>query len=135
MLDERLTAEERRALLLLLTSVALTDGKLADVEVRFVQRLALPLGLEVGELLAEVDHSSHAELCARLSRPIAARIAVLELLRLAHVDDVYARVEQQAITELAARLRVPARTLERMEDWVRREWELFAEARGFLEEA
>lgn len=134
MLDDRLTADERHALLYLLTSVALTDGKLTDSEVRFVQRVALPIAVEVGELLASVDHVVVADLCARLARPHAARVAVLELLRLAHVDDVYARVEQRAIGDLATLLGIDEATLSRMEDWVRREWELLAEARHLLGE-
>jgi len=134
LLDDRLTADERRALLYLLTSVALTDGKLTDAEVRFVQRLALPIGVEVGELLASVDDMDIAEVCARLARPYAARVTILELLRLAHVDDVYARIEQRAIGDLATLLGVGGRTVERMEDLVSREWILIGEARRLLDE-
>ncbi|MDQ3032983.1 MAG: hypothetical protein M3Y87_11235 [Myxococcota bacterium] len=133
MLDDRLTADERRALLYLLTSVALTDGRLTDSEVQFVQRLALPIAMEVGELLTSVDDMVIGDVCARLARPYAARIAILELLRLAHVDDVYARVEQRAIADLATLLGVDESTLSRMEDWVRREWELLAEARHLVD--
>jgi uncharacterized tellurite resistance protein B-like protein len=134
LLDDRLTADERRALLYLLTSVALTDGRLTDAEVRFVQRLALPIGVEVGELLASVDDLDIAEVCSRLARPYAARVTILELLRLAHVDDVYARIEQRAIGDLATLLGVGARTLERMEDVVGREWMLIGEAKRLLDE-
>ncbi|UJR78891.1 TerB family tellurite resistance protein [Sandaracinus amylolyticus] len=135
MLDDRLTADERRALLFLLTSVALADGKLSDSEVRFVQRLALPVGIEVGELLAMVDEAHEGELCARLARPVAARIAVLELLRLAHVDDVYTHVEEHAIHELATRLGVDLARVEKLESWVRREWQLLSEGRRLVEES
>lgn len=135
MMDDRLTADERRALLFLLTSVALADGKLADSEVRFVQRIALPVGIEVGELLAQVDAEREADLCARLARPVAARIAVVELLRLAHVDDVYAHVEERAIHDLAARLGVDEERVRQLESWVRREWQLQAEGRRLVEES
>ncbi|AKF08486.1 TerB family tellurite resistance protein [Sandaracinus amylolyticus] len=134
MLDDRLTADERRALLFLMTSVALADGKLSDSEVRFVQRLALPVGIEVGELLAMVDEAHEGELCARLARPVAARIAVLELLRLAHVDDVYTHVEEAAIHELATRLGVDLARVEKLESWVRREWQLLSEGRRLVDE-
>lgn len=134
MLDDRLTGDERRALLLLLTSVALADGKLSDSEVRFVRRLALPVGAEVGELLAVVDGVTEDALCARLQRPIAARIAIVELLRLAHVDDVYAHVEERVIHRLATRLAVGDERLRQLESWVRREWELQAEGRRLVEE-
>jgi uncharacterized tellurite resistance protein B-like protein len=134
MLDDRLTADERRALLFLLTTVALSDGKLSDSEVRFVQRVALPLGLEVGELLAHVDETNVEELCARLTRPVAARIALVDLLRLAHVDDVYAHVEADVIHQLATRLGIDAARVELLEAWVRREWQLLAEGRRLVEE-
>lgn len=134
MLDDRLTAEERRALLDLLITVALTDGKLSDAEVQFVQRVALPIGVEVGELLARADVIVFADVCAVLAkRPYSARLAVIELLRLAHADDVYARAEQAAIVELAARLDVSHPAFEQLEAWVRREWALLAEARGLLD--
>jgi uncharacterized tellurite resistance protein B-like protein len=132
--DDRLTADERRALLFLLTSLALSDGKLSDSEVRFVQRLALPIGVQVGDLLAEVDGQSAEALCARLSRPLAARIAVLELVRLAHVDDVYAHVERKAIATVAALLGVEDERLAQLEAWAQREWELRAEVRALLGE-
>ena len=115
MLDDRLTSEERRALLLLLTSVALSDGKLTDAEVRFVQRHALRAGLEVSDLLREVDGHSEGALCLALARPVASRIAVIELLRLAHVDDLYAHVEREAIETLCGRLGVEPALLARME--------------------
>lgn len=134
MLDDRLTGDERRALLLLLTSVALADGKLSDSEVRFVRRLAAPVGTEVGELLGAVDGVTEDELCARLERPVAARIAVVELLRLAHVDDVYAHVEERVIHRLATRLAVDEERLHELESWVRREWQLQAEGRRLVEE-
>ena len=135
MLDDRLTADERRALLFLLTSVALADGKLSASEVRFVQRLALPVGIEVGELLSTVDSEHEEALCARLSRPVAARIAVVELLRLAHVDDVYAHVEERAIHGLATRLGVDEARVHELESWVRREWQLHAEGRRLVEDS
>lgn len=133
MLDDRLTADERRALLLLLTSVALADGKLSESEVRFVQRLALPLGTEVGELLSAVDGLSEEVLCARLLRPVAARIAIIELLRLAHVDDVYTHVEERAIHRVAARLAIDEERLHDLEAWVRREWQLQVEGRRLVD--
>ena len=134
MLDDGLLTEERRALLLLLTSVALSDGRLSDPEVRFVQRLALPLGIEVGELLGTIDEISIDAVCVQLAaRPQAARLAVIELLRLAHVDDVYAHVEQRTIAGLAGRLGVPPETVEAMEDWVHREWEHLARGRRLVE--
>ncbi len=134
MLDDRLTTEERRALLLLLTSVALTDGKLTDAEVRFIQRHALPLRVDVGDLLRDIDEGTEETHLAALARPVASRIALLELLRLAHVDDLYAHVERHAIESYAQQLGVPTATLARMEAWARREWDLGREASRIVDE-
>jgi hypothetical protein len=133
MLDDRLDADERRALLLLLTSVALSDGELSESEVRFVQRFALPLGIEVTDLLAAIDGTTTDAQCARLRRPVAARIAVLELVRLAHVDEVYCQAEQRAVHEVARKLGVADRTAQRIEAWVQKEWELLAVGRKLVD--
>ena len=128
MLDDKLNADERRALLLLLTIVALEDGHLSESEVRFIQRLATPIGVELGALLVQVDDAELDTLVARLGRPLSRRIAVLELVRLAHVDGVYAKVERERVLDVARRVDLSHEQLEWMEDWAAREWALWREA-------
>jgi uncharacterized tellurite resistance protein B-like protein len=133
-LDERLDSDERRSLLFLLVSVALADGKLTETEVRFVQRLALPIGAGVGDILAQLDSEPLDAHFDRLrARPLSARIAIVELLRIAHVDGIYAHVEQTTIYSYARRLRVPDQKVVQLEEWVEREWRLEADGKRLVE--
>ena len=129
-ISDKLTDEERQAVLRLMIGLALADGKLRDSEVRSLERMGAGLHVDVEELLADSADIDLVAERAKLTRPVASRVAVLCLVQLAHADGEYSREERDKVIEEVDLLGVDIELLDQMEDWAERgmNWELDADA-------
>jgi uncharacterized tellurite resistance protein B-like protein len=112
----QLNQEERLAFLSLARHLVARDGKLQSSEQELLQALAAEMGIEVDEEedLAFLDAVSAFE--TRRSR----RIAALELITLAHVDERYHEEEIRFLKDLFHAFEIPLEQMEAYEAWVKR---------------
>lgn len=129
-ISDKLTDEERLAALRLMVGLALADGKLREPEIRALQRMGAGLKVEVEDLIQGLSSIDMAAERAKLTRPAAAKVAVMCLVQLAFADGEYAQAERDEVIEQVDLLGVDIELLDRIEAWVERgmNWELDADA-------
>jgi uncharacterized tellurite resistance protein B-like protein len=112
MFSHELSLQQRKALVSLLSRVARADGKVSDSEQSMVVAFSEALGVQSGEDGLE---SGPGELVLVFSSQRAARIALLELVTLAYVDDDYSLVERELVESIAGAMNVSIETVRRIE--------------------
>lgn len=126
MFVERLTADERSALVALAERLAMTDGSVTAHEVERLEALRR----EAGDVRA--SSSNPATLAAAFTSPSSRRIALLELHAIALADLHLHEQEARFLNDLRAAFGVPAAEAEALKSWVIRELALREEAEVLL---
>ena len=112
---ERLTQDEQRALMELLSYLAKADGSVADVEREVLQQYANLVSIE----LDEITGTYAPEELVKIFHSTTSKVIVLEeLMRMAYIDDMFTDSEQSVILDIAELLGVPLPLLRQIEDWV-----------------
>ncbi len=117
--SHHLTVDERDALVVLLAFMAATDGEVRDVERQFVRELCHRLDVSA-DPFDRVGKESLFDKCGRFRTPRSRRIALMEIIRAAHIDGEYHSSEQKSIRVIAELMDVDGDTLVALEEWVER---------------
>lgn len=124
---DRLTKEQRSALMELMIHLAKADGKVDDIETKVLEQYAHLSGVEACSLKNEHELK---DLVAPFTTPDARVAVLMELIRLSHYNNYFSDEEQSAIVDVAAMMGLPMDLLAQIEDWVMEgiEWERKGEA-------
>ena len=114
MLDQ-LTPNEQTALMELLITLAKADGAMEDLESEILDQYADIIDVDFDALNGELPLE---EILPQFESPTSKVIAVQELLRLSHLDGVFADEEKNLIQDIAQRLGVPDELLKKLDEWV-----------------
>lgn len=116
MLDvvEVLEGFDAKAYLDALVAVAKADGVKPE-EREFIVQQAASLGIE-----PDFEHPIDLTILRSASSIVTRRIIIRDCIVLAAVDGDYSANERERIGEIASGLGVDARTVERIEDWIKR---------------
>ena len=110
-----------------LVALAHIDG-LFDIERDYVEAKAALLGVDCDWSVVSAELQPIASQTSELTR----RIIVRDCILLASVDGEYSDAERTAIHRIATWLKVDEAACDRIEDWLRRYWELMDEAEALL---
>ena len=110
-----------------LVTLAHVDG-LLPIERSYVEAQARLLGVPVDWDAADGQLPPIGEQVSELTR----RIIVRDCIVLASVDGEFSDDERQLVHRIAAWLRVDEAACDRIEDWLRRYWELMDEAEALM---
>ncbi len=112
MFSQELSSSQRRVVAALLSQVVHADGRLAESEESMVAVFTERLGVQL-------DTSANGSVAANwwdgFGSQRDARIAILDLVAAAYVDDEYSSSERVLIESIASALEVPVETLRRIE--------------------
>jgi hypothetical protein len=114
MLDQ-LNANEQRVLMELLIYLAKSDGAIQDVEEDILYQYADLVDVDFSGLTG--DYTPEI-LVPQFESATSRVIALQELLRLSHIDGVFADGEKSAIIDVAAYMGVPLELLNKVDRWV-----------------
>lgn len=114
MLDQ-LTPNEQTALMELLITLAKSDGAMEDLENEILDQYADIVDVDFDTLSGELPLE---EILPQFESPTSKVIAVQELLRLSHLDGVFADEEKNLIQDISQRLGVPDTLLQKLDEWV-----------------
>lgn len=115
---ERLTSEEKQALLELMACLARADGRVGDVELELLGDYAKLLHVRLADIDCHCDTDALDTLAAQFQRPESRIIVLQELLRLAHLDGFFNKDEKSLIMQVATLMGVPHDFLKKIDDWV-----------------
>lgn len=116
--------EVKQALLAALGYMARVDSRLSPEEVTFIKKMGGALELEVAPVLEEQEGVTLESVLAPIVEEKEQRAVVMELVRLAHVDQCFSMDELVVIEEIATSIfGMDEHTLEAIKDWASRDVE------------
>lgn len=127
---DKLTDIEREAALRLMAGLAVADGQLTTSEVKALERMGAGLDVSITAVLEQAASVDLTAERAKLTRPVAAKVAVMCLVQLAYADGEYSRIERDVVIEEVDLLGVDIALLDQIEAWVEEgvDWELDADS-------
>lgn len=115
---ERLSREEKQALLELMACLARVDGRIRDIERELLAGYAELFHIQMADISCHCDADALDTLAAQFQRPESRVIVLQELLRLAHIDGHFKKDEKSLIIQVATLMGVPHEFLKKIDDWV-----------------
>jgi len=112
---ERLDRREQQALMEMLIALAKSDGQVKNVEREVLEEYAELVGVDFASLSGD---KYLEDLVEEFERPESRVIVLQELLRLAHLDGLFAEEEQEDILYVAELMGVPVGMVKKIETWV-----------------
>lgn len=130
MFVEKLSAQEKKSLVQLLTFTARSDGKVAQQEWDFLNKLCSKNGLtyDINEE-CELTH-----ICGGIQSPVAKIVTLQYVIKMALVDGDYNDIEKQNSVEIAMLLGFDMMQFKRVESWALEGVEWMQKGEAMIEE-
>ncbi len=125
----RLSDNEKEALIDLLQLVARSDGEITYSEQMALENYAKAHDLE---LKSQPENLALEDILKRFSNYPAKIVALQELIRMADIDGFYSGEEKANVKEIAKQLNIPGDVVKKIEDWVLRALALAREGESLL---
>ena len=130
MFVEKLTAQEKKSLVQLLTYVARSDGKIAPQEWHFLNRFC-----EENSLTYDINEESElSHICGSIQTATAKVVALQHLVKMALSDGDYERSEKQNIVEIAKLMDIDMMQFKRIESWAEEGYEWMQKGYAMISE-
>lgn len=116
MFAKLLLDDEKKNFLKLLAYLSKIDGEIAPEEIKFVENIAIELGISSTNIFnEEIDLD---DICCNFKSLLSKNVVILELINIAYADREYKQSEKDGIKIIAQRLDVNTEKIDEIEQWI-----------------